>query len=205
MNNSNEKEFRTRNYATILYPDSASENWKEILEDEHVGVLISPYHNKDHNPDGDLKKAHYHVLILFDTVKSQRQAEDFILRFGGVGCKRVNSLRGYARYLCHLDNPEKYQYPISEVIQMNGVDYDDIIKLESDKYPVIEEILQFCDKYDVTSFYLLCKYAFKHNESWKRVLINGNTIFIKEYLKSKIWSKEMNMTHIINASGEILI
>lgn len=205
MKNTDEKEFRTRNYATIVYKESAPENWKEILADEHVGVLISPYHDKDLNPDGELKKAHWHVLILFDGVKSQRQAEEFIGRFGGVGCKRVNSLRGYARYLCHLDNPEKYQYPTSEVVQMHGVDYEDIISLESDKYPVIEEILQFCDKYDVTSFYLLCKYAFKNNESWKRVLLNGNTLFIKEYLKSKIWSKEMNMNHICDSSGEILI
>ena len=200
-----EKEFRTRNYATILYPESAPADWREILSDEHVGVLISPYHDQDLDPTGEPKKAHYHIMILFDGVKSQRQAEEFINRFGGVGCKRVNSLRGYARYLCHLDNPEKHQYNISDVVQMHGVDYEEIIALESDKYPIIDEILQFCDKYDVTSFYLLTKYAFKHNESWKRVLLNGNTLFIKEYLKSKIWSKEMNMTHIIDSSGEILI
>lgn len=73
-----EKVFRTRNYATIVYKESAPENWKEILSDEHVGVLISPYHDKDLNPDGEVKKAHWHVLILFDGVKSQRQAEEFI-------------------------------------------------------------------------------------------------------------------------------
>ena len=49
---------RTRNFATIVYPESAPENWKSILENEIVPALISPLHDKDINADGEKKKAH---------------------------------------------------------------------------------------------------------------------------------------------------
>lgn len=38
---------RTRNFATIVYPESAPENWKSILENEIVPALISPLHDKE--------------------------------------------------------------------------------------------------------------------------------------------------------------
>lgn len=47
---------------------------------------------------------------MFDGVKTIEQAKDLFEQIGGVGCEKVNSIRGYARYLCHLDNPEKAQY-----------------------------------------------------------------------------------------------
>ena len=101
---------RTRNFATIVYPESAPENWKTILEEAMVPAFISPLHDKDINPDGEIKKAHFHVILAFDTVKTLEQAQDIISKIGGVGCQPVVSLRGNARYLCHLDNPEKYQH-----------------------------------------------------------------------------------------------
>ena len=106
---------RTRNFATIVYEESAPKNWKEILQDFFVPVFISPYHDKDVNPDGTPKKPHWHVLIMFESVKTREQATELFSRINGVGCEKVNSLRGYARYLCHLDNPEKFQYDLDDV------------------------------------------------------------------------------------------
>ena len=55
---------RTRNYATIVYPESAPKNWLDILREMKFNVLVSPLHDKDVNPeDGEIKKAHYHVLL----------------------------------------------------------------------------------------------------------------------------------------------
>ena len=95
---------RTRNYATVLYLESAAENWRYILEQEFVPCFISPYHDKDINADGSIKKPHFHIIIMFDSVKSIDQAKAIFDKIGGVGCEKVNSIRGYARYLCHLDN-----------------------------------------------------------------------------------------------------
>ena len=50
----NEDLARSKNWATVVYPESAPEQWKEILGDMKVEVLISPLHNKDVNPTGEL-------------------------------------------------------------------------------------------------------------------------------------------------------
>lgn len=57
---------------------------------------------------------------MFDSVKTEKQAVEFFSTFGGVGCEVVNSSRAYARYLCHLDNPEKASYKIDQVRQFGG-------------------------------------------------------------------------------------
>lgn len=199
-------EKRTRNYATVVYADSAPDNWRDILQEQFVPAFVSPYHDKDVNPNGEPKKPHWHVLIMFDSVKTVEQAKEVFAKIGGVGCELVNSLRGYARYLCHLDNPEKWSYPITDVQSLCGVDYNDVISLVTDRYKVIDEMIEFCEKYDISSFYMLSRYAFRYNDSWKRALSDNSAVFMREYLKSRVWSKEHQQDHIIDPdTGEIVL
>lgn len=196
---------RTRNYATIVYLDSAPSDWQEILQSLCVPTFISPYHNKDFNPTGEEKKPHYHVMMMYDSMKTIEQAESNFKKFGGVGCEIVNSTRGYARYLCHLDNPEKEQYSIEHVKSLSGADYIGTISLVTDKYQIIGEMQDFCEKYDVVSFYLLCNYARKNRSDWYRALCDNSSFYIKEYLKSKQWSNDQNHNQIIDKdTGEII-
>lgn len=197
---------RTRNFACTVYLDSAPFNWLDILSDFHVPCLISPYHDKDLNANGEIKKPHYHVLLLFDSVKTPEQAVEVFMSFNGVGCEIVKSLRAYARYLCHLDNPDKYQYSIADVKQFGGVDYQDIISSSSDRYFAFEEMMEFCDKYNINSFYLLSKYARKNRPDWFRILCDSGTIFIKEFLKSREWSQKFGYDHIVDQdNGDIIL
>lgn len=189
---------RTRNYACVVYKESAPNNWQDILSMEFVPSFISPFHDNDINPDGTYKKPHWHVLIMFDSVKTKEQAKEIFDKIGGVGCEKVNSLRGYARYLCHLDNPEKARYNINDVKSFCGADYNDCISLTSDKYKCIDEMIDFCEKYDISSFYILSKYAFKNNDSWKRALADSCSVFMREYLKSKTWSVGHESSHIVD-------
>ena len=73
---------RYRNYATVVYPDSAPENWQDIIAELKIPVFISPLHDKDKNANGEDKKPHYHVEILFDSQKTKAQAEEVIKSFG---------------------------------------------------------------------------------------------------------------------------
>lgn len=178
---------RTRNYVTLVYPESAKENWKEILAEECIPCFISPLHDRDVNPDGEVKKAHYHVMFMFDSVKTLEQAKEIVELIGGVGCQKVSATRGYARYLCHLDNPEKFQYEQSEVIQMGGADYSTVIGLASDKYKAIREMIEFCKEQNITCYADLLEYSAINNESWFRVLCDSGTVVISQYLKSAEW------------------
>ena len=178
---------RTRNYATVVYPESAPENWRDSLSDFMVPCFISPLHDKDVNPQNEPKKEHYHVLIMFDSVKTADQAREVFDAIGGVGCERVQSLRGSARYLCHLDNPEKAQYKTDKVTALCGADYVGTINLVTDKYVAIKEMMEFCEDNGIVNFAQLMKIARETNDGWFRVLCDSGTIVMKEHLKSLAW------------------
>lgn len=181
---------RTRNFATVVYPDSAPEHWMDILNEFHVPAFISPLHYADINPDGETKKAHWHVLLMFDGVKTDDQAKEIFDSINGVGLERVSTLRGYARYLCHLDNPEKFQYNINDVKSLAGASYVDIIGLASDRYLAIGEMLEWCQENEIISYAELLMFSKAHRQDWFRVLCDSGTLVMKEFLKSKAWTEK---------------
>lgn len=184
------KDGRSRNFATVVYPESAPENWLEILQQRCVPCLVSPLHELDCNPDGEVKKAHYHVLLKFDGKKCTDTVKEICQSFGGVGCETVQSFRGYARYLCHLDNPEKAQYSVDDVKSFGGVDYLGEIGTVHNKYKAIREMIDYCRVNKVTSFSVLFEYAMDERDDWFRVLCDNGTYPVKEYLKSASWTSD---------------
>lgn len=189
---SNNGRGRTRNFATIVYPESAPNEWQDILAQQFIPAFISPLHDKDINPTGEPKKAHYHVVIMFDSVKTEEQAKEIIDLIGGVGLEKVNSIRGYARYLCHLDNPEKAQYDESSVRSLCGADYINTIGLITDKYKAISEIIDYCKENNIFSFSDLLEYCKEERFDWFRVLCDNGTYVVEKYLKSKSWTSNNN-------------
>lgn len=183
-------EKRTRNWVTVVYPESASADWISILKEQCVPALISPVHNLDVNYDGTKKKDHCHVMIMFDGVKTKEQAKEVFDAIGGIGIEPVKSVRGYARYLCHLDNPEKAQYSINDVIECAGADYHILINLPSDKYSAIGEMIEFTMDNGIDSYAQLLLYAKKNREDWFRVLCDNGTLTMVQFLKSKCWERQ---------------
>ena len=183
---------KTRGYACVIYTDSAPADWKEKLVETHIPALISPYHDKDINADGSPKKPHYHVMIVFDGPRTKNQAEEVLTPIGAANgeVKALNSIVGYARYLCHLDNPDKYQYSPDEVTALAGAEYDAYINRSEDRQQVIREIQEFIDKYAIYSFAALQRYARLYNKVWFRHLNENCAFAIKEYLKSAYWEDQ---------------
>ena len=179
---------RTRNFATAVYPESAPSNWQEILAEQFVPAFVSPLHDRDVNPTGEKKKPHYHVIVMYDSVKTVEQARELFEKIGGVGCEVIQSIRGYSRYLCHLDNPEKAQYSPDDVRAFCGADYTATIGLVTDKYKAIDEMMDFCDENGIYSYRDLMRYCRKERRDWFRVLCDNGSYVILEYLKSATWS-----------------
>lgn len=184
---------RTRNFATVVYPDSAPEDWQETLSGHFIPTFISPLHDKDKNPTGEDKKPHYHIMIMFDNVKTNEQAKAIFDLIGGVGCEVVNSIRGYARYLCHLDNPEKVQYPTDQVRALGGADYFRVIDLPTDRYEIIAQMMDYIDLHNVYDVRTLMRYARNERPDWYRSLCDNSMLVIKEYLKSAYWADHTDL------------
>ena len=198
---------RARNFATVVYPESAPENWQQILAEQFIPAFISPLHDKDVNPTGEPKKPHYHVIVMFDGKKSEDQVRGIFALIGGVGCEVVKSSRGYSRYLCHLDNPEKVQYSPDDVRQLCGADYSSTIGIAIDKYKAIDEIMDFIDLHNITSYRNLLQYCRKERRDWFRVLCDNGTYVVLEYLKSAQWSEQKKIETFLKVdleTGEVL-
>ena len=184
------KADRTKYYAFVMYPDSAPDNWKQLLDEMHVPVLVSPLHDNDVNPNGTLKKPHWHVIIMFGSLKSKEQFAEFRDRVNGVGCETVHDLKAYARYLIHRDNPEKAQYKREDVTEICGADFDTVILSENDDFQMLADMVQYCVDNDIHSFakfVMICK---ANNQQWFKALCRRTTYFMDKFIKSLAWSSE---------------
>lgn len=189
------KEKRTRNWATIIYPrqtegeeTTCPENWCEILEREAVKCAVSPLHDKDLAEDGSYKKAHRHVVIAFDGVKSEEQAIEVFKKIGGVGCEPVSSLYSMTRYLTHMDSPEKAQYSGLDVLTFGGFEYRRYASTKEDEEKKVVanmgQIFNIVAELGIYEFADLAEYLMSENTELFTTF-RKNPYFFGQFLKSR--------------------
>lgn len=189
------KDTRARNWTFIVYPESAPKDWRERLDELHVPWAHSPLHDKDVNPTGEVKKAHWHVLITFSGNKSYQQMLEITKMIKAPNPQKCVSAKGLIRYFCHLDNPEKYQYQTADIVS-HGVDVQGLLELtRSELNQVLKEIFDFIDDNTIYSYRdLLQVVRSSGKDDWFDVCVNRNTLAIKEYLKSATWTDRNTLT-----------
>lgn len=183
-----EKETRTRNWTFFVYPDSAPENWREIIDGWHIEWVCSPLHDKDINvADGSPKKAHWHVLVMFGGVKSYEQVCELIQPLNCPIPQRCHNVKSIVRYFAHLDNPEKARYSLSDIVAYGGVDIYDLLKpSSSERYTYIKEMQLWCIDNNITEYADLFDYAMAaHFDDWYPLLCDSCTFLMKTFLASK--------------------
>lgn len=183
---------KSRHWAAVVYPDSAPQDWIQELDEMHVRAFVSPLHDKDVNKEtGEFKKPHWHVIVSFDGPVTPDYARNRLKpMFNCPELMAVASLSGQARYLCHMDNPEKFQYDPSEVQSFGGFNYFEVIQTNCDRLQAIGEMQQWCDDNDVDSFAELSRYARNNRRDWFMYLANSATVVMQGYLKSRAWEKK---------------
>lgn len=183
-------ENRKRNWVFVVYPESAPENWREMLREMLVPGFISPLHDSDANADGEPKKPHWHVILTFKGVKTFEQVKEITDKLNAPHPQECKDVRAYARYLCHLDNPEKAQYSPAEVESMGGADYLEKTKSAADTDTALSEMMDWCMEQGCYSFFQLANYARQNRSDWFRVLSSQRTVFLTAWLKSMQWEIE---------------
>lgn len=193
---------RDRVFATIVYPESAPADWRDIVDSWHVAAFISPLHDRDVNADGTPKKPHYHVMLFFDGKKNyETQIKPLFDAIGGVGREDIVSARGYTRYLCHLDNPEKAQYERADVQAFGGLSYDLEIQSPSDEQQTLKDMQAFVRKNMIVSFADFSDWCADNNDVWYKLLTDKKTYYFTKYMKSLAYSMRMKVDR---ETGEIL-
>lgn len=178
---------RAQNFTWLLYPESAAKDYMETLKDYHVAMYLS-LHNKDVNVDKDTgvitpEKDHIHVFTMFDGLKALDVLDELIAEVHGVKPPLqkyiVQSKRGMARYLEHMDDPDKYPYyldPNHKVISICGAeDYYELCKgadeTKRGERNATKDIQDYCRKHkirNVATFLHLCNRT-DHDE-WMDVI-----------------------------------
>lgn len=180
-----ESDGRARNWTFFVYPDSAPENWLQILTEMQVSGSVSPLHDKDVNGDGTVKKPHYHVLLCFDGKKSYEQIVSITEALSAPIPQRCRSVKGSVRYFTHMDNPEKAQYSRNDIKVFGGFDIEDAFKAtQTERLEILLEIHEFILNNEVTEYRTLYDYSAKmQKERWFPVVV-GNTFVLKTYINS---------------------
>lgn len=184
---SGNKDQRTRNWTFVLYEDSAPENWRDILDEEHIEWIESPWHDKDVNADGEPKKKHKHILLMFGGVKSYEQVKEITDKLGQPIPQRTHNAKAMVRYMAHMDNPEKAQYNQADIIAHGGVDLAELLRPScSERYSLIREMIDYVRSSGITEFQDLVDYASSERfDDWFPLLCDSSSYFIGQYIKSQ--------------------
>lgn len=180
------KKQRTRNWAFVIYPESAPSSWREMLSELHIPAFVSPLHDRDLDKEGNPKKAHHHVVLMFDGPVTQHYANSVIDSFNGTkSAEYVRSIKAYARYLVHMDDPEKAQYDMEGIESYSGADLEKVLNASNgSKYSIVADIMEYCEENGVTELCDLVSYARKeHLNDWMPVLMES-AYLMSQYLMS---------------------
>ena len=179
------KSIKKRNWDFVLYPESAPENWRELLQQSGLPAVISPFHDKDKDPTGEAKKAHYHIILTYPGPTTYNAVKSFTDRLNQPIPQPLESVQGYYRYLTHEDNPDKYQYDKSDIVPVNGFDIHDYIEMsKTEAMKIIKDIQQVIITVDIREYSDLLDYLLEVNQEWWQVAVN-HTMMLNAYLKSR--------------------
>ena len=186
-NKDSQGKARTRNWTFVIYPESVVSNWRDVLDDEHIQWVESPVHDKDTNPEGEIKKAHIHILLMYDGVKSYNQILEITQKINASVPQKCGSAKGLVRYMIHMDNPEKYQYSRADIIGHGGVDILDMLKPTSgSRYEMFKEMTEFILDNDIREYEELWIYAMQNRyDDWFQLLADNGTFAINNFIKSR--------------------
>lgn len=190
-----EVEKRSRYWGFLVYPESISQDWEDILTTKYGFEWVrSPLHDKDLNEDKTFKKPHYHCLIYALGKKSYSQIKAVTDEIKATAPQIIHNAKGNVRYMAHLDNPEKAQYKISDLKAFNGFDIENYLegKEEQNKRRLnaIKDILEFIEEQGLTEITEVLQYASKNEPYWFELICNNSAYIVNCYLKSKRYQLE---------------
>lgn len=190
-----EKNVKKRNWAFVLYPESAPSDWRERLQKSGLMCAISPLHDKDVNATGEPKKPHYHIILVYGNTTTFKNVEALTKRLNQPIPQALEQVRGYYRYLTHEDNPEKAQYSKSDIQTLNGFDIRDFVEMtKSEVTKFKRELVQFIQDNNLMEYadLLDALMAGAGPSEWFDVA-SSNTLFFTAYLKSRRFRVERKL------------
>lgn len=186
MTEKKSRNIKKRNWAFVLYPESAPEDWREQLQQTGLPCVVSPLHDKDLDPTGQPKKPHYHVILVYSGPTAYSVVSALTSSLNQPIPKALESVKGYYRYLTHKDNPDKAQYSELEITTINGFDISDFAELtRSEVNDIIRRTQQLCRDMDIVEYSDLLDYLLDNENFAEHDVVASHTLLFNSYLRSR--------------------
>lgn len=175
---------KKRNWGGVVYPESAPEDWRDILTLKGIPWACSPLHDKDLDPTGEPKKAHYHIILAFPGPTTENVVKELMEEIYQPMGIALESARGYYRYFTHKDNPDKYQYDENDIVVYNGFDVTDVMN-NFEVFQHLKTIQNYIIENNIVEYStLMDMLLFSGNaELWN--VASSHTNFLNTYITSK--------------------
>jgi len=186
---------RTRNWTVVFYPEDLPEDWISLVDSLLFRWIQSPLHDKDLNADGTPKKAHYHALFMFESIKTVEQIKEMLA--GILGKSETGSIIGAAppqkvtdrcalvRYMAHMDNPDKAKYEVSDIVGHNGADPAEILRYSAtetrEMIIAMEEYIEDNGILELADFSRAIRYDYPE---WHTILATKMTMYFNAFIRS---------------------
>ncbi|MBC9706431.1 MAG: replication protein [Enterococcus sp.] len=125
--------------------------------------------------------------MLFGGVKSYEQVKEITDSLNAPRPERCHNAKAMVRYMAHLDNPDKAQYSISDIVAHGGVDLAEMLRpSSSERYSLIKEMILYIRSAGITEFQDLLDYAADERfDDWFPLLCDNSAFVIGQYIKSQ--------------------
>ena len=173
-------------WASVGYPDSLPTDWLDKLQETGLQIAISPLHNMDLDPTGEVKKEHYHIIFNYDGPTTYDHVKNLCDSLNMTIPIKLESLRGMYRYHLHLDNPEKYQYDDRERILLNGFDTSNVDALTyTEVSKLLQEIQVFIQNHNIYEYSDLLDILLDDEKFNMWDVARNHTVLLNSYITSK--------------------
>lgn len=180
------KSTKKRNWAFVLYPESAPADWLDKLKLSGLMGAVSPLHDKDINADGEAKKAHYHIILVYAGPTSFNVVNALCESLNQPIPQPLESVRGYYRYLTHKDNPEKYQYSDTDIVTFGGFDYRDYVEMtRSEVLKCIRSVQALIRDNDISEYSDLLDLLDDNDMTEEYDVASSHTMLFGKYIDSR--------------------
>ena len=212
------KVVKKRYWAFCAYPESLPADWKDQLVQTGLPCAISPLHDRDLNPTGEVKKAHYHVILCYNGPTALSVVAKLTQQLGQPNPQAIENVKGYYRYLSHKDNPEKAQYDEKDIETLNGfnvADYSDLTRSEvlEVKLKIVEivrtgKITEYCDLMDLlldSSMMLEWEVASSHTFFFEKYISSlRNKLHLERLKDERVQTPEIGEDAIKDHGGDAI-
>ena len=177
---------KKRNWTFVLYPESAPADWIDRLQKTGLQAEISPLHDKDINPDGTHKKAHYHIILCYSGPTSYTVVKALTDSLRQPIPQPLEQVKGIHRYFTHMDNPEKYQYDSREIKALNGFDILDFVEMsKSEVNEALKYLQALIRNMDFTEYSDFMDFLLDNEQDELYDVASSHTYFFEKYISSR--------------------